>query len=322
MRERFKKLRGAKWSWSKKVWHLPDTKAYRKQFGISLYEDGWLTDETIQKINYFEKWLCSKRYSESTIKSYIEVTNIFLSFFKDKSIASINNDDILIFNTEYILKRKLSNAYQNQFVKGIKLFFSTVENREMIICIIQRPRREHRLPNVLSKAEVKAIIESPINIKHRTMLSLIYACGLRRSELLNLKFEDILSNRELIHISQSKGKKDRIVPISENIIEMLRTYYKAYRPKIWLFEGLKEGSQYSPRSLSNVLKQAVSKAKIKKPVTLHWLRHSYATHLLENGTDLRYIQELLGHKSSRTTEIYTHVSNRDIQKIKSPYEDL
>jgi integrase/recombinase XerD len=154
------------------------------------------------------------------------------------------------------------------------------------------------------------------------MLSLIYACGLRRSELLNLRPVDVDSSRGLLIIRLSKGKKDRIVPISEKIIFMLREYYIANRPKVWLFEGQEPGTPYSEQSLQAVLKSALRKARIKKPVTLHWLRHSYATHLLENGTDLRYIQELLGHSSSRTTEIYTHVSTKNIQNIKSPFDDL
>lgn len=154
------------------------------------------------------------------------------------------------------------------------------------------------------------------------MLSLIYACGLRRSELLNLKPNDVDSNRHMLIILNSKGKKDRMVPISDKIIEMLRDYYKAYRPKTWLFEGQSGNEPYSEASLSKVLKHSCEKANIRKPVTLHWLRHSYATHLLESGTDLRYIQELLGHKSSKTTEIYTHVSEKSLQKITSPFDTL
>ena len=154
------------------------------------------------------------------------------------------------------------------------------------------------------------------------MLSLIYSCGLRRSELLNLKPNDIDSNRRVIIIRQAKGKKDRIAPLSEKILAMLREYYKAYKPATWLFEGQEIGNQYSEKSLESVLKQALAKCKITKPVSLHWLRHSYATHLLENGTDLRFIQEILGHKSSKTTEIYTHVSTKSLQKIKSPFDDL
>jgi integrase/recombinase XerD len=187
---------------------------------------------------------------------------------------------------------------------------------------IHRPKREKVLPNVLSKEEVKLILESQHNIKHKAMLCLIYSCGLRRSELLHLKLDDINSKRNIVIIRQAKGKKDRIVPLSTKILEMLRVYFVAYRPKEYLFEGQESGKPYDERSLQQVMKHALIKAGIKKPATLHWLRHSYATHLLEAGTDLRYIQELLGHKSSRTTEIYTHVSTREIQKIKSPFDDL
>ena len=154
------------------------------------------------------------------------------------------------------------------------------------------------------------------------MLSLIYSCGLRRSELLHLKLADIDSKRGLVIIRQSKGRKDRIAPLSEKLLELLRDYYNAYKPKEWLFEGQSGKGQYDERSLASVLKQALEKSNITKPVSLHWLRHSYATHLLENGTDLRYIQEILGHSSSRTTEIYTHVSNKSLQKIVSPFDSL
>ena len=175
---------------------------------------------------------------------------------------------------------------------------------------------------MLSKEEIKLILNAPSNIKHKAMLSLIYSCGLRRSELLNLKLTDIDSKRGLVIIRQSKGRKDRVAPLSEKILELLRAYYNAYKPNVWLFEGQDKKSQYDENSLSSVLKQTLEKCKINKPVSLHWLRHSYATHLLENGTDLRYIQEILGHSSSRTTEIYTHVSNHNIQRISSPFDNL
>ena len=139
---------------------------------------------------------------------------------------------------------------------------------------------------------------------------------------MNLTLTDILSNRNLLFIRQSKGKKDRVVPISNRLIDILREYYKAFKPKAWLFEGQFPNTKYSEKSLENVLKQSLTKTKISKKVSLHWLRHSYATHLLENGTDLRYIQELLGHSSSRTTEIYTHVSTLNLQQIRSPFDDL
>lgn len=226
------------------------------------------------------------------------------------------------FVHERIVKSRLSFSYQNQVVNGVKLFFREVEKSRIEIDKLQRPRREHKLPNVLSMEEVKAILTAPKNQKHRAMLSLIYACGLRRSELLHLKPIDIDSKRNLLIIRNGKGRKDRIVPLSDKLIKMLREYYVIYRPEVWMFEGQNKGDQYSEQSLQSVLKQSVVKCNIKKPVTLHWLRHSYATHLLERGTDLRYIQELLGHKSSKTTEIYTHVSTKSIQQIKSPFDDL
>ncbi len=234
----------------------------------------------------------------------------------------MNNNDVIKYVNEYIIKNNLSFSYQNQVVNAIKLFFREIKNSVLEVDRINRPRREYKLPNVLSKEEVKLILNAHNNIKHKAMLSLIYSCGLRRGELLNLKPSDVDSKRGLLIIKQAKGRKDRITPISEKIINMLREYYKLYKPKIWLFEGQKTGEQYSEKSLQNVLKHALEKVKIKKPVTLHWLRHSYATHLLEAGTDIRFIQELLGHKSSKTTEIYTHVSTKSIQKIKSPFDDL
>ena len=151
---------------------------------------------------------------------------------------------------------------------------------------------------------------------------MIYSCGLRRSELLNLKPSNIDSKRNIVLLKNAKGKKDRIAPLSPKILKMLREYYSEYKPTVWLFEGQTKSEQYSEFSLQSVLKQALKKVNITKPVTLHWLRHSYATHLLESGTDLRYIQELLGHNSSKTTEIYTHVSTKSIQQIKSPFDDL
>lgn len=279
------------------------------------------TPDFKEKLVAFEQYLLSKRYSSHTIKTYLEALKTFLTVTK-KEVDLITEKDLIAFNTTYILKNNYSASFQNQVVNAVKLFFGTIENHPMRIEKIHRPKREKKLPNVLSIAEVRDILVALDNVKHKTMLSLIYACGLRRSELLNLIFTDIQADRNLLLIRQAKGKKDRIVPLSTKLIDLLRTYYKIYVPRKWLFEGQIAGERYSERSLEEVLKQAVKKAKIQKPVTLHWLRHSYATHLLERGTDLRYIQELLGHKSSKTTEIYTHVSIKSIQKIYSPFDDL
>lgn len=320
--KQIKQHTGRKWSRSLQAWHLPDSDKYRKLFHLPLKFEENLFPETVNKIEEFTRWMQSKRYSDNTIKTYTDAIKVFFNFFSKKSYQEITNDDIIHFNNEYILKRKLSATYQNQFVNGLKLFYRIVGSKEIDVNLIHRPRAERKLPRVLSKEEVKAILEVHGNLKHRTMLSLIYACGLRRAELLNITFKDINRERMTLHVYQSKGNKDRIVPLSPKILEMLEDYYKAYKPKVWMFEGQKEGTQYSGESLQKVLKTALKKANIKKPATLHWLRHSYATHLLESGTDLRYIQELLGHNSSRTTEIYTHVSKKQIENIKSPFDDL
>lgn len=285
-------------------------------------KDFQLTAETRKQIGDFKGWMQQNRYSENTIKTYIEAISAFLKFYHSKNISEIMNDDLIVFNRNYILRNGYSTSFQNQVISAVKLFFARTENRRLEIEQVERPRREHKLPNVLSKQEVASILGAPANFKHKTMLSLIYACGLRRSELLNLKPENIDSKRHLLIVLNAKGKKDRVVPISDKVIAMLREYYKLYKPKTWLFEGTTKGIKYTEESLSKVLHQSCYKAGIKKRVTLHWLRHSYATHLLESGTDLRFIQELLGHKSSKTTEIYTHVTEKSLQKIKSPFDDL
>ena len=278
--------------------------------------------QIIEKMNSLKLFMKSRRYSESTIKTYVASLEKFFRFYNDKQAEEISNSDITKFNNEFILANNYSATVQNQVVNALKLFYKITEHRKINIEQIERPKRAKTLPNVLSKEEITSILTASSNIKHRAMLSVIYACGLRRSELLNLKPADIDSNRNLLIIRKAKGMKDRVVPLSDKIISMLRDYYKAYKPEHWLFEGWKKGEKYSEESLAKVLKNAVNLTNIHKPVTLHWLRHSYATHLLENGTDLRYIQEILGHKSSKTTEIYTHVSNKSLQKIKSPFDDL
>ena len=272
-------------------------------------------------LDAFDRFLHSKRYSDRTVEVYRESLRVFFRFVQATDLREVSNDDLIRFNNDYILKHGFSQSYQNQVVNAVKLFYGAMYQHRMELDLVHRPRREKTLPNVLSKEEVKAILEAPKNLKHRAMLALIYSCGLRRGELLKLTKESIDSKRMVVIIRQAKGKKDRIVPLSSKILILLRDYYKSYRPKEYLFEG-QDGGKYSEKSLENVLKQALSKVGIEKPVTLHWLRHSFATHLLEGGTDLRYIQELLGHRSSKTTEIYTHVSTKNLKNIRSPFDDL
>lgn len=341
-----RKLEGARWLHSRRCWTVPAMHASFNQIrnhfnGLAnvnlVYQEDdkiqWIrvrlnrllgpaTPENEQLISRFRRWMEHKRYQPSTIKTYGAMLELFLRFIQPKPVEEIQNEDVVRFVSEYILPGKFSSSFQNQAINAIKLFYRELCKSPLEVAQIERPRKEHHLPNVLSKEEVKMILGAPVNLKHRTMLSLIYACGLRRQELIHLKLSDIDSKRNILIIRQSKGKKDRIIPISEKILTMLRDYYKVYKPKEWLFEGQKRGNRYSVESLRSVLDAAVRKAGVRRKVTLHWLRHSYATHLLEAGTDLRFIQELLGHKSSKTTEIYTHVSTNSLQKIKSPFDDL
>jgi integrase/recombinase XerD len=320
--ERIKQIEGARWSQQNKVWHIPDTIENRARFKLEPLTNSLPSAEGIVQIEKFKQWLRSKRYSESTINTYSEALKSFLVFYREKPVSAINNEDVIIFNNDFILKRKLSASYQNQTVNAIKLFFMTVRETKIEVDKIHRPKRAKLLPNVLSKEEIKLILDAHSNIKHKMMLSLIYSCGLRCGELLALQPIHIDSLRNIVLLKNAKGQKDRIVPLSPKILNMLREYYSIYKPKKYLFEGQVAGIPYDSRSLQQVLKQALHKAHLTKPATLHWLRHSYATHLLESGTDLRYIQELLGHNSSKTTEIYTHVSTKSIQQIKSPFDNL
>ena len=344
-----KTIPGARWDPNLRCWHVYDSEANLKILVEKLQETEdvdlviytpimppsskkmtikpnnslpLLKSDDIKLIDELKEWMRFRRYSESTVRTYTEMTCLFLRFIKPQKPSEILGNNLQRFVNEYILPKKLSESFQNQLVNAIKLFYGQIMKQELFYEQVRRPRREYKLPNVLSKEEVKKILEALINLKHRAMLSTIYACGLRRGELLNLKPADIDSNRGLLIIRQAKGKKDRIVPLPISVINLLREYYKLYKLKVWLFEGQNVGEQYSDRSLQMVLKHALENAKINKPVTLHWLRHRYATHLLESGTDLRYIQELLGHKSSKTTEIYTHVRNKQLQKIRSPFDDL
>lgn len=284
-----KNIVGSKWSNSKRTWYVLDTIINRELFNLQPLAYSYPSLDGIKHIQKFTYWLKSRRYSENTIKTYTEALKMFLIFYNTKDITSITNEDVIYFNNEHIIKNNLSHSYQNQVANAIKLYFKTIQNISLDLEKIHRPKREKVLPNVLSKEEVKTILNAHSNPKHKMMLCLIYSCGLRCGELLALKPTHIDSKRNIVILKNSKGKKDRIVPLSPKILEMLREYYLAFKPKNYLFEGQTAGNPYDNRSLQQVLKEALTKVGITKPVTLHWLRHSYATHLLESGTDLRYI---------------------------------
>jgi site-specific recombinase XerD len=220
------------------------------------------------------------------------------------------------------MERNVSESYQNISINAIKFYYERVLGGQRKIYFVDRPRREKKLPVVLSTAEIVAVMNCTKNLKHKALLMLIYSAGLRISEAINLKIKDIDSKRMQIRIVSAKGKKDRYTLLSEKALKTLREYYGVYRPIEWVFEGTSGNGPYSSRSIQQILKASVTKAGITKPITVHTLRHSFATHLLEQGTDLRYIQSLLGHGSVKTTEIYTHITTSGFGKIKSPIDGL
>ena len=260
-----------------------------------------------------------KRYSQSTISTY---TNYFLDFIRyhtAENLDAITYQQINDYILELIEHKNISVSQQNQRINAIKFYYEKVLGRRKQYIRISRPRKESRLPTVLTLQEVEKILHLTKNLKHRCILMTIYSGGLRRSELINLKVEDIDSKRMLIKVCGAKGKKDRYTLLSERLLSELREYYLQYKPGYWLFEGQDKG-KYSATSVERLFRDAVTRARICKYVTPHSLRHSFATHLLEQGTNLRYIQELLGHASTKTTQIYTRVASNALMKIRNPLD--
>ena len=270
---------------------------------------------------YLEK-LKLKRYSENTIRTYTAAFTDFINYYAQKDLLEINEQDIKSYLLYLIEKRQVSTSFQNQVINAIKFYYEKVcGGKRLPYITIDRPLKERTLPNVLSEEEIMCIVNCIKNLKHKAIILTIYSAGLRISEVINLKIADIDSSRMAIIIKGAKGKKDRNSLLSEKLLVILRDYFKLYRPKMWLFEG-QSGEQYSDSSIQTIFREACYKAKIQKKATVHTLRHSFATHLLERGTDLRYIQELLGHSSSKTTEIYTHITHKGMEQVKSPLDNL
>ncbi|HNP20126.1 MAG TPA: tyrosine-type recombinase/integrase [Fulvivirga sp.] len=259
-----------------------------------------------------------KKYSENTARTYTTMFEAFINHYKHLPLKSLGENEI----REYLsiqVKRGRSDSMLNQIINSIKFYFEVVLGMPNRFYDIERPQKKERLPVVLSKNEIQSILTNTTNHKHKCILSTIYSAGLRISELTNLKIKDIDSERMMIRVENSKGGKDRYTLLSQTLLNDLRTYYKVYRPKNYIFEG-QNGAMYSPSSIRKILSRACKKGGIRKKVTPHTLRHSFATHLLEQGTDLRSIQSLLGHNSLSTTEIYTHVANTTMMSIKNPLD--
>lgn len=269
------------------------------------------------KIDLLREVLSLRNYAPQTIKTYLKAIEQFINF---SDLQKPTQNSLYKFAL-HLKEKNLSFSHIKNSVMAVRLYSEIIFNVKLNSEFLRGYRKERKLPDVLSIEELKVIIDSIQNLKHKTIISLIYSCGLRVSECVNLKIKDIDSKRMLLRINQSKGNKDRFVPISNKMLLLLREYYKEYKPTEFLFEGqFKEF--YSARSIQAILKNAVRNCKIKKQITVHSLRHSYATHLLEQGTDISLIQKILGHKDIKTTLLYTQISKSQLNKVKNPFDSF
>ena len=272
-------------------------------------------------IDKFNKQLVIENYSPQTIRNYLSALKLFLEWIEKLDVKKVTDEEIqnYLFYCQQV--KKYSFSSMKQIIATIRYLYIKVFDKPIPKALDVKLRKPTTLPTVLSLKDISKILAVTKNLKHKTMLFLIYSAGLRLGELLELKLGDIDSDTMKIYVRKGKGKKDRYIMLSENVLNLLRDYYKVYKPNDYIFEG-QNGGKYSPKSVQSVFKTALKKAGIKKKATVHTLRHSFATHLLDDGTDIRYIQELLGHKRLETTQIYTHVSSYSINKIKSPADKL
>lgn len=332
-----KSIHGRSWDVQNKKWLIPDCKESIEQL-MKLFVKGEVSfdnsiagmdkiikadkySEIDQYLNIMKDTLKLKGYSRKTIKSYTSHVGLFLKYC-EKSAALVETADINKYLLFLLEEQRASHSYVNQAVNGIKFFYNNVFKKNELAVNLIRPKNENKLPEVLSQKDVLKVLENVSNIKHKALLFLIYSAGLRVGEVVRLKITDIDSNRMLIHIVQGKGRKDRYTLLSQAALQVIEEYKNKCRPEKWLFPGEDSDNHLTERSVQKVFEKTKDKAGIQKKVSVHTLRHSFATHLLEGGVDLRYIQELLGHQSSKTTEIYTHVTEKSIKNIQSPLDKI
>lgn len=275
----------------------------------------------MELLDDFVQLMQIKRYSYSTIASYKNAILKIINAFPNSDISELSKRQIEEFINFQVTHQQISRAYQKQLLGALKLFYNDFFGKNYNLFYLYPDRREYKIPEILSMDEVKLLIDNIANIKHKAIISCLYSAGLRLEEVLNLKIEDIDSKNMLIKIHSGKGNKDRNVVLSEKLLSILRKYYKSHKPKEFLFEG-QSGGKYSASSVQSIMKQALKNAGINRRATPHTLRHSYASHLLESGTDIRVIQEILGHNSIKTTQIYTHITVHNIKSVKSPLDNI
>ncbi len=350
--EKIKTIPGRHWDREQVCWRIPyvhdSIGRLKSLFGSALklsfimddqipaYHEGVSTKTPVQKkkVQGRELWvkhkralvaleekLMLKRYSYSTVKSYKSHLAVFFRAYPKLEPEEINDEHIKKHLLNLIRKKRISESTQNQIINALKFYLEQILKREKTYIEIPRPKKPKKLPNVLSEEEVKRLLMAVGNLKHKCILMLIYSAGLRIGELVNIQIQDIDKERKTLFVKGGKGKKDRYTLLSERVLVYLRDYYKQYKPSLWLFEG-QDGGQYSRSSIQKVFKRAVIASRINSRPTVHTLRHSFATHLVEKGVSLNVVQQLLGHESIKTTEVYLHISDRYLKNIKSPLDNL
>jgi len=332
-RERIKAIPGWFYHPQQKLWSVINTKEnlvlLKQLFGNAYEEQHPVKKSTIPKVEVSESMrdelarvqekILLKGYSDNTWKSYRGALIYFFKYFESRNLLDVTKAEIESYVAKWIVKYKISETKQNTIINAVKFYYEQVLGQPRAFYDIQRPKKSQTLPGVLSMDEVQAILKQPKNIKHKAILCAIYSGGLRLGEILNLRIEDVRSADGYLFIKGAKGKKDRRTILSNQLLLLLRHYYKKYKPSYWLFEG-QTGGKYSASSVQSIFRKAVKGANVNPWATVHTLRHSFATHLLQQGTNLRYIQGILGHASSKTTEIYTHLQKVDNSVVKNPLD--
>lgn len=337
-RKRLKAIRGCYYHAEERQWSLPHSTNneifLREEFGYTIAVDNQkvdrdeapalpvvLCEQGQQALLDLEQKLVLKAYSYNTIKSYKHAFKNYLSFFRNRDLLHISKEEIEGYLYHLITKYKISESSQNIIINAIKAYYEHVLGQPREYYDLQRPKRPLKLPNVLGMEETKRLINAPTNIKHKAILHTIYGCGLRISELINLRIADIHPDEGYVFVKGAKGKKDRRTVLSPKLYELLLRYQSDYQPVYWLFEG-QTGGKYSATSIRSIFRRAVQLSNANPWATVHTLRHSFATHLVQQGTNLRYIQVMLGHDSSKTTELYTRVIEVSKDTVRSPLDFL
>jgi integrase/recombinase XerD len=323
--QRFKKLVGAKWSATQKCWYLPNNDTYRQRFNLDTSYTpqlrGQCSASNMAEYKKMQDAITLLGYSPSTMRTYCVEFGALLQLLGNVRVQDLSHERLCAYFLYCHKTLKMSENAIHSRLNAIKFYFEKALKRPKIVWDIPRPKKPVLMPQVLSTADIKRILHRTDNLKHKVLLALCYGMGLRVSEIVALQLQHIDSKRMQVLIKAAKGKKDRYVALPETVLPLLRQYYKQFQPKKYLLEG-QYGGQYATRSAQMVFKEALRRANINKQIGIHGLRHSYATHLHETGTDIALIKELLGHNQISTTLIYTHVANKQKLKVQSPLDKL